>query len=172
MSLHESASAAPDLEVEFSYDEFPLIRPLQEPTPEELENEKDEEKRFLMTSWWTEYPFKLPIDATLEEWEKERMKDEESLTPMLLWKETVEQARLPWAKREYEKDPNYGSCQCKKMYNGYEPYHCLCTEDMTKRNKVCSSCHITQTRSCHRDCGVVPSYYDDTTTAAATDEKA
>jgi hypothetical protein len=63
--------------------------------------------------------------------------------------------------QEYEDDPIPADCTCKKLYNWYTPAPCMCSEDMKQRKKVCASCHVTQLRSCHRNCGEsqpVPTY--------------
>lgn len=56
-------------------------------------------------------------------------------------------------KNEYNKEPADPNCTCNKLYSCYFPSPCVCTEDMKQRNKCCTSCYITQSRSCHRDCG-------------------
>ena len=82
--------------------------------------------------------------------------DIEPFEPMQLplpWMEAHKPSNIPWKKREFDNYPIPDSCTCRKMYNCYVPDVCTCTEDMKKRNKVCSSCHTTQFRSCHRYCG-------------------
>lgn len=73
-----------------------------------------------------------------------------------LTKDLSEFRQSTWGKKEFDDNPIPESCTCKKLYNWYEPLPCSCTESMKERNKVCSSCHVTQTRSCHRNCGMNP----------------
>ena len=65
----------------------------------------------------------------------------------------AEEKYLPWwAKQEFDDDPLPDSCDCGRIYNCYEPKPCCCTQEMKERKKVCGSCHMTQSRSCHRNC--------------------
>ena len=89
---------------------------------------------------------------TLEDFGEEDTIIPVPLTP-LPWMEDHKQSDIPWKEREFENHPIPDDCTCRKMYNWYIPRPCICTEDMKKRNKVCSSCHATQLRSCHRNCG-------------------
>ena len=66
--------------------------------------------------------------------------------------EAEEKYRTWWAKQEFDDNPLPDSCDCGRIYNCYEPMPCCCTKEMKERKKVCGSCYMTQSRSCHRNC--------------------
>ena len=66
--------------------------------------------------------------------------------------EQEEKYRTWWAKQEFDDKPLPDSCDCGRIYNCYEPEPCCCTKEMKERKKVCGSCYMTQSRSCHRNC--------------------
>ena len=70
------------------------------------------------------------------------------------WLNTYNQKHIPFKDRVFDSCPIPDTCTCRKIYNWYTPDVCTCTDEMKLDGKmVCASCHTTQRRSCHRNCG-------------------